>query len=307
MSLVLGRTNNFDALRLLGALTVLGSHQLAIMGQPQPAIFEKHMATVAVYMFFSISGYLITASWQSDPDGFRFLARRALRMGPGWFVLMLVSLAVYVGLGITHFPDNPIVGFNGSLWTLEWEILCYAVLGVLALSMPLRAGSLLAMGALLVTWYFSVSRNGPELGLMFCVGVTLRAFPAHRWWLLALGLALLCLILRSEPFLILLLIVPALSIWVGMQSWPIIRRAGRFGDFSYGIYIYAFPVQQFGVLLLGKDQPYWLLLTLSLLVTGSLAMLSWYFVEAPALKLKRYLRRGAADIEGLQLADPVRP
>lgn len=285
------RGNNFDALRLLGALAVLVGHQFALMGHSIPVVIGfKHLATVAVYMFFSISGYLIAQSWQNDPNGFRFLARRFLRMTPGWVVLMVLTALAQWWLGADHFAGNPVGAFNGSLWTLEWEILCYVVLGVVCLLLPVRSGALLSFGALLLCWRYSVFKNGPELGLMFCAGALLHAFPVRRWWALALCLAPLYFIVRSEPYLILLMVVPALSIWVGTRSWPCIRRAGRFGDFSYGVYIYAFPVQQFGVMLLGADQPYLPMLVLSMAVTGVLAVLSWHLVESPSLGMKRFLK-----------------
>lgn len=284
------RGNNFDALRLLGALAVLVSHQFAVMGLAQPRILGFNLGTVGVFMFFAMSGYLVAGSWQSDPDGFRFLARRFLRMFPGWFVLTLLSLAVYVGLGITHFPENPVVGFNGSLWTLEWEILCYLVLGVLALVSGLRVASVAALVALGSAWAAGLDTDGTRLGLMFAAGVAVQSFGAGR--LVSVSCVALALIgaLAGKPYLVLLATVPILSILAGLYSWPYLRRAGRFGDFSYGIYIYAFPVQQFGVMLLGVNRPYLLLLGLSIAVTGALAFLSWHLVEEPSLSLKHRLR-----------------
>lgn len=295
-----GRANNFDALRLAGAMTVLVGHQFAIMGQPVPMVIGfKHIATVAVYMFFSVSGYLIAMSWDKDPHLLRFAARRFLRMAPGWFVLTSISGLAMLALGFDHFPNNPLPAFNGSLWTLKWEIVCYLALAALCLILPARIGALLAFGALLLCWRHSVFKNGPELGLMFCAGVLLYTYPVKRWWLLATGLAPLYFIVRTEPYLVLLLTVPAVSVWIGVSSWPLIRQAGRFGDFSYGVYIYAFPVQQLGVMLLGKDQPYYVMLALSIGATLILAALSWRYVENPALKLKRYLNPYATNPKDL--------
>lgn len=288
----MGRLNNFDALRLAGALTVLVGHQFALMGLPVPMVIGQiHIATVAVFVFFAISGYLIAGSWRADPDGFRFLSRRFLRMAPGWFVLTLLSLAVYIGLGITFFPNNPVMSFNGSLWTLEWEILCYVVLGVSALAAGLRVGVAAGLLLLAATWVSGMRGSGIELGLMFAVGAALQAFGIKRW-MVALAGAIACLgLLVSEPFLVLLAVVPAASVMVGRASWRGFRSAGRHGDFSYGIYIYAFPVQQFGVMLLGKEQPYLPMLFVSAIITCVLAAMSWHFVEQPALRLKSKLGR----------------
>jgi peptidoglycan/LPS O-acetylase OafA/YrhL len=66
------------------------------------------------------------------------------------------------------------------------------------------------------------------------------------------------------------------------------RLAGfaRYGDFSYGVYIYAFPVQQLVTALLGGRTVWWVNAALSLPVVVALAALSWHGVERPALRLK---------------------
>ncbi len=64
---------------------------------------------------------------------------------------------------------------------------------------------------------------------------------------------------------------------------------GRFdtkGDFSYGAYIYAFPVQQGLALLRIQEEGFGLYLTCSLLLTAVLAFLSYRLIEAPCLRLK---------------------
>jgi peptidoglycan/LPS O-acetylase OafA/YrhL len=76
------------------------------------------------------------------------------------------------------------------------------------------------------------------------------------------------------------------AIQFGTASWPVIRRAGRFGDFSYGLYIYAFPVQQTLIWLTGNKLSLAGGLAASFAVTALLAVMSWQFVEQPALRLK---------------------
>lgn len=67
-------------------------------------------------------------------------------------------------------------------------------------------------------------------------------------------------------------------------------RFGRFetrGDFSYGVYIYAFPVQQGLSLLRLHEEGFALYFTCSLLLTAVLAFLSYRLIEAPCLRLKK--------------------
>ena len=77
----------------------------------------------------------------------------------------------------------------------------------------------------------------------------------------------------------------------GAQN-PVVHNAGDYGDLSYGIYLYAWPVQQVVVLALGKTAPYWLLAICSLAVATALAYASWHLVEKLALRLKPRNRRG---------------
>lgn len=284
------RGNNFDALRLLGALAVLVSHQFALMRLPEPEVGGYTLGTVAVFMFFAISGYLVAGSWQADPDPVRYLKRRALRMLPGWLVLMALSTAVMIAMGSRFFENNPVPNFNGSLWTLEWEILCYVVLGVAAVLFPARW----ILPALLVTLvYVRPSLEFPpyaEIAAMFCAGSIFKVYPIKRFSIIPTAIyagIVVALLMWEWYFYVFLLVIPLASVYVGLASWPYLRRAGRLGDFSYGIYIYAFPVQQLLIMWIGwKGQAYLPMLAISTAVTLALAALSWHFVEAPALRLK---------------------
>ena len=64
-----------------------------------------------------------------------------------------------------------------------------------------------------------------------------------------------------------------------------LQNFGRFGDFSYGMYIYAFPLQQLVVMYLGVLS-LWVNFALVFFVTLLFAVMSWKFVENPSLKLK---------------------
>jgi peptidoglycan/LPS O-acetylase OafA/YrhL len=171
--------DNFLVLRLLAALMVVLGHSFLIVGgdvsvdEPLHRILPRtysHLAGVA--MFFAISGFLITLSYERKPDLVRFVRARVLRLWPAlvvvvaaWaFVLgpMLSKLPIgtYFGAGGDHgtayryfwsnislfrlwpwlpglFETNPIAGHvNGSLWTIPWEATMYvavALAGVLRL------------------------------------------------------------------------------------------------------------------------------------------------------------------------------
>ena len=100
----LPHANNFDALRIAAALTVLAVHQRALMGQPEPGILGiATWAGVAVWVFFVISGYLVAQSWFADPQVLRFAQRRVLRIWPALTAVVLLSVLV-VGPWMTSLP-----------------------------------------------------------------------------------------------------------------------------------------------------------------------------------------------------------
>ena len=75
------------------------------------------------------------------------------------------------------------------------------------------------------------------------------------------------------------------TFWCAFVPAGILRAYNRLGDYSYGMYIYAFPVQQTLVQSFPHSDAIFNTLV-SLPVTGALAVLSWTFIEKPALRLK---------------------
>lgn len=203
---------------------------------------------------------------------------------------------------------NP-YAINGSLWAIPLELGCYAMLAALGLLGLLRAtvargGHGPGHGRVhpqrgtngLLAEHFGVASTPVYLtwfGLYFFAGASLQRLgwlreplQRRRVALWALGLGVASLLVTRNAYLALWLALPAGVLAVGLSSWPLLRRAGRFGDLSYGLYIYAFPVQQTTLWLTrGRLGPLANLL-LAAGVTAVLAFLSWHLVEKWALRLK---------------------
>lgn len=161
------RGNNFNILRLMLALMVLLSHSFDLVdGGPrrEPLARLVHATTLAglaLPSFFLISGYLILQSWQHDPHLWRFAARRALRIYPGFIVAVLISAFVagplgaasstyFAELSVPHllaktlllrapevppvFEGTPYAVVNSPPWTISHEARCYAALALLGLA-----------------------------------------------------------------------------------------------------------------------------------------------------------------------------
>ena len=322
------RDNNFDAIRLVAALTVIVGHAWPLTGMPHP----PRVAGIAIYdlavlVFFSVSGYLITLSWQRTPVVRRFLAARVLRIFPALVVLVLLTtlvvgplvttlsagdyfaspatwgylvnstlVAVYDLPGV--FTDNPLPPVNGSLWSLGPEFLCYlAVLGVGLIALRARlAAFIVATVAVAAAWFVVDEPLRTIVGATAFFGVSAIIATIARgrtlpWWP-ALSVPVWLVFGAAVPDLgipLAWLVVPYAVIAVGMRATPVIRSAGRFGDFSYGLYLWGFLVQQVVVSALGV-LPLWLDLLVVVPVTGILAFASWHLVEKRALALKSRFR-----------------
>ncbi|MDK3020791.1 acyltransferase family protein [Pseudodonghicola flavimaris] len=295
-----------------------------------------NLGRACVFAFFSISGFYIARSFLGKRDVSAFLRARILRLYPALFGMLLVTglvaalalsqapgiwaaLPGYVLRGLTFsgsglpgmFPDNPLPGtVNGSLWTLPYEVLFYLtvlVVGVLGLFDRKPLVVLVALlflasyyaGPMLTGRYYVLSAL--YLGLPFLVGVCFYLWqdriPLSP--VIAGGLVLLVLLLRPTPlFLPVFILALAYGLfWLGFARTPRLQVYNRLGDYSYGTYIYAFPVQQTvaeagvgmgGMTPLGH-------LAIAVPVTFALAALSWHLIEAPALRLRRpaFWRTGA--------------
>lgn len=130
-----------------------------------------------------------------------------------------------------------------------------------------------------------------RLGLFFYFGAAIYFYQNQISWdgRIALLLAASVLALGSSAwFVVHMLTLPYLVIYLAYARLPKVAHFGKHGDFSYGMYIFGFPVQQPIIHWFGADINLAVFALSSMAVTLCFAMLSWRLVEAPALRLKRY-------------------
>lgn len=209
---------------------------------------------------------------------------------------------------------------DGALWSLYYEVLCYAGVAVLAVTGVLaRARRAVLLITCLLGWLvirqavgdrfwagaFESSYFHPVdlpvlgftnpvlviyLGFAFALGAVIELYRERIPVSDVLGIAALLALLVSARFGFLFVVgLPAFAyflVWLAIRLPAPFRRIGARHDYSYGIYIYGFVVEQ-ALVILGFARwgllPY---LGLSLAVTVVLAMLSWHCVEGPAMRLK---------------------
>jgi len=203
---------------------------------------------------------------------------------------------------------SPIPTWNVPLWSLIFEAICYLALGLLASVVPRRfltAAAVtffasLTIGAVLTNDGRSAgfTDNLLALGSFFFAGVVLYLFRQRMpssapIALIAAGVVLLVLALGLfKP----LAAFPLAYLLLYLGAVLPLHKVGARNDLSYGLYVYGFPVQQLVLLATrglvengnGQPMPVALFATLSVAATIPFALASWFLIERPALRLKRY-------------------
>jgi peptidoglycan/LPS O-acetylase OafA/YrhL len=149
------RLNNFDLLRLLAALQVVFGHSIELtnLSMEQSHLFQFIHAIPGVPLFFFISGFLISKSYETQPQIQNYTLNRVLRIFPGlWFCLLISLILIYFSgyqsdaftftnfsiwllgqMSFIHFyhPEffkgYGIGVLNGSLWTIGIELQFYII------------------------------------------------------------------------------------------------------------------------------------------------------------------------------------
>lgn len=295
---------------------------------------------IAVMGFFTLSGVLITRSWESSKGAKDYFVKRCLRILPGYWVCLIVCAFVlgpiawslagttgaypwtgpdsavgYVTHNITtkmnqdfikglYLMDGKEQGVNFPLWTIISEFTCYVLTGVagmVGLSKKHRAGFLVALVGLTALLLFKDYRAGFPIGeasrlnhlLSYLIGIC--AYYYHEKIPLnpLLGWVSIALAVGSTHVTWLNWLFPfffGYSVIVLGFLGPV-KDIERKADFSYGVYMYGWPMQIMLPLVGGTRWGVWPYIGLTVLCVLPLAALSWYLVERPALKLKKLFAR----------------
>ncbi|GAA5148600.1 acyltransferase [Microbacterium pseudoresistens] len=343
------RRNSLNLFRLILAAIVLFAHSWYIAGRGTgPLIHGENLGGWAVAGFFVLSGFLITRSRLRTSAG-DYLLHRVARIYPAFLVCLLVTAGLFgpiaallehgtlagylstpvtpfqyvwgnLGLAVSSYDIGATLdtvpypnAWNGSLWTLYYEFLCYLtvwVLGAWALFRRsiLPAFILFALSVLVWANLGFLARFGldPSFGLLFkllpfflggaCAYFIVDRFGINRWIAIAtivIAVALIVLVPGwggqvSAPFLTYGLLF--LSTVIPQPRW--IAK----NDISYGFYIYAWPVQQLMVLAGGLRWGMVVYIILTIVGTVILAAASWFLIERPSMQRVRHRREPAATI-----------
>lgn len=315
-------------MRLVAAVAVLVSHSFPLTGRTEPYVGnpQQTVGTIAVLVFFGISGFLITKSWLSAPHLGRYLQKRLLRIMPAYLAALLLAAFVigplatalplsgyfartqtfvFVTKNLTFwhntyalpgvFAHNPYPNtVNGSIWTITFELRAYVIIALFGLASVLRHRYWTAVCWVLIVVATTKSASiqavagHPTLLAAFATGSILYLFRERvpLRWDLATGAILLWVLLSgsSKGTWLGTVVIPYVAVVLAYRTPRSWSRVTAPGDFSYGIYLWAFPVQQLFAQLRGLSPVE--LIGLSLPTTYAFGAASWFLIEKRALRLR---------------------
>jgi peptidoglycan/LPS O-acetylase OafA/YrhL len=220
------------------------------------------------------------------------------------------ELADYFGniLGVVHFTlpgvfeQNRVPRVvNSQLWTIPFELECYVSLAIVSLLMGLRHRrifiALLVLFSLTATASAVVNNSvspfaplqGRVLVVAFLAGVAIHLYRDRIPYSSAIGVVavIVSIVTLQIPNTAYLAALPVayLTVWIGLMQPPRIA----FGELSYGVYLFHFPIEQTVAHLFPGIACWWLMTLMALPPSLLCAWLSWTFVERPILSRKKLI------------------
>lgn len=335
--------NSLNLFRLVLAAGVLFAHAFYLTGNGTgPMLHGENLGGWAVAGFFVLSGFLITGSRFRHSPG-EFLVHRIARIYPAFLVVVILTALVFapvagiiergelggffttpvtpleyiwgnLGLHIQSYAVSwtlqtvPYAGaWNGSLWTLYYEFICYMIVWVLGFLSLFRKTLWFPVGlwAAAVAVHATQSfwgRLGLDLDftllfklLPFFLGGVIAYVIFERWGMRA-SIGLACLIGSAAVILLVpgfggQLAAPLLAYGLLWMS-TVIRQPGIIArhDVSYGFYIYAWPTAQLLVLVGAAHLGLATFMIINIAVTLVFATLSWLLIERPVMRATKRTR-----------------
>jgi peptidoglycan/LPS O-acetylase OafA/YrhL len=299
---------------------------LAGFAEPEVPLLDMDFGQLGVAVFFCLSGFLIAQSLERSSDPARFFAARCLRIFPNLTLVLLVSsgaallaygniphvwqhvayvlhnLAMFVGGVVFTIPgvlgDATRASLNDPLWTLPYELWCYVLLFVMFIPRGRwTAAGILALAAafcLLRVASFDDRVIGPlevddfvNLDSYFFAGAALslvwRAGERHA---LPIGIVGLIALLLIRGDVVQLQPIALAACIVGLGRSRAVAFFARGGDASYGMYVFAWPVQQVSLHFIGS---FWLSLAAALAASVAIGYVTWHGFERHALMQREAL------------------
>ena len=206
------------------------------------------------------------------------------------------------------FETNKFCAVNGALWTIKLEETFYLLVPVFYWLVRVKKFNFYALIIIVyllsVTYYtyflsidnYRIAKQLPGALAFFGTGIVFyKNFSLLQKWKDYIIIPCLIIFFLEHYILKTQLLKPlafGFMVFYVAYSFRFLNNFGKYGDFTYGIYIYHFPlIQLFVYLGLFNKYPPILICMLFLMLTLLLAILSWYLIEIPYLSKNRRLRQ----------------
>lgn len=211
------------------------------------------------------------------------------------------------------YDSNPSAGIvNRSLWTLHPELLSYVLMAGLMwfgfVYSRWKVTLLWLLATMVLAAYNLVTGRFELVGIypgQVLVYYFLTGIVVFHWrdrivvnpWLFVASLFGSYVLARTPQttFVVLPLANMYIMLFLGMLKMPRIALL-QSGDYSYGLYLYAFPIQQAIVQFLPSYRTWWVVFCLAVPITFCVALVSWHMIEKPCLRLKRFVQNAPKPI-----------
>jgi peptidoglycan/LPS O-acetylase OafA/YrhL len=314
----------WDTLRHMRLLLVLNHTDAHFTDTLVPAFFalSGFLVTGSAFRTKAVRPFLVFRILRILPALFTEVTLSALVLGPLLTSFSLVDyfsdpkFLAYFGNIIGHvkfqlpglFLENPAPDIvNGNLRTLPAEFYCYLIIAFL-----------IASGALFNRLFFTVVFAAVTLPILvlgssigfeesalsvpttvyyfFCGSILFHWRDKIPFNPMLLGVSVLLLyfhFLSRSSVLFFPLILTYVTIYFGLSRIPTPKLISR-GDYSYGVYLYGFPITQALVQVVPKLQGHgFLVFIVTTPIVFAFATFSWHIIERPALRLKNLVDRPA--------------
>lgn len=259
------------------------------------------IASRALRLYPAVIVYCAVAVFVIGPIASDVPVREYFASGP-WYYFKNVPLWEW-NYNLPHvFTHTPMAGgTNGSTWTLPVELRCYLmvlILGFLGVLDKRYRANVVVIAALYFLYhnYKKLPIFGHEIhfaeplnyflwGMLFWIN---RSMIPMRWWIAAI--AFIAPIVSVHTGYFGMITPPSVAYILYMLAYKTphvdLDGEGKLGDISYGVYIYAWPIQQ---MIYWKGQSAWTNAAIATVIVAVLAYASWRLVEKPSLRLRKSL------------------
>lgn len=261
-------------------------------------IFPALIAVVLITVF--LIGPLITnlsvVSYFEKQETFGYL--KSIELYPMHFTLP--------GVVFSRYSNGTSV--NGALWTLSYEFTCYIIVAILGITRLLKKEivlSLFVSCAFVYQFETTIFPNSMNSNIfpyisqaqfikLFCWFLSGMLFYLYKnklvynvpHLLISIFMCVLGCICGVGFSLIFLLFGSYIIFYIAFSPRIKLQNFSKYGDFSYGMYIYGFLIQQCIIKLFGGEMNNILNWVISLPLAIVLGFISWHLLEKRFLGLK---------------------